>query len=372
MEAGSLMRPEFWAEEVPLVMGESIELSLGLPGLVYFRSSGTTGEPKWIGLRRSALLASAAAVNRHLEVDSGSVWALALPLIHVGGFGVIARAHQATCGLEVFTEKWSAVGFGRWLKGVKASHLSLVPTQVHDLVISRIAAPETLRAVVVGGGALDASTGRAARALGWPVLASYGMTEAGSQIATQGLEKLETAYVTDALEILPCWQLRRTSEGRLEMRGDALFEGWLVNEDGIWRYRPREGDWFVTSDTGDIGPTGLRITGRADTSVKILGELVNPLAVETKLRDLAGMPLPPTSLCVVAVPEARAGMRLVLAYNTECLHREQAESLLDRYHSTCPGYCRISSTLAMPALPSSPLGKLLRGELAKIASEKTN
>ena len=69
------------------------------------------------------------------------------------------------------------------------THTSLVPTQVHDLVKADLRAPETLKAIVVGGGHLDAATGRLARTLGWPVLASYGMTEAASQIATQTLER---------------------------------------------------------------------------------------------------------------------------------------------------------------------------------------
>ncbi len=105
-----------------------------------------------------------------------------------------ARAFAAGCGFSEFGRRWDAPAFAAWLAENQVTHTSLVPTQVHDLVAAGVQAPVSLRAIVVGGGHLDAATGRAARALGWPVLASYGMTEAASQIATQGLDSLKTLY----------------------------------------------------------------------------------------------------------------------------------------------------------------------------------
>ena len=95
MEAGSLMPPGFRDESSPVLMGESGDVPRGIPALVYFKTSGSSGEPKWIGLSRQALRVSADAVNRHLEVGASSIWALALPSEHVGGFGVILRSMQA-------------------------------------------------------------------------------------------------------------------------------------------------------------------------------------------------------------------------------------------------------------------------------------
>lgn len=371
MEAGSLIRSEFWRDDAPLLMGEERETPRGVPGLVYFRSSGSTGEPKWIGLGRRALLASAAAVNAHLRVDASSTWALALPLVHVGGFGVVARAWQAGCRLAVFERKWSAPEFAAWLSGTRASHLSLVPTQVHDLVAAGAVGSPGLRAVVVGGGVLDAVTGRAARALGWPVLASYGMTESGSQVATQGLEVLDTPYSPAPLDILPCWEARCGDGGRLELRGEALFDGWLVRDGRDWSYRERRGDWFLTSDTGEVASGRLRLLGRADALVKILGELVDPLAVEAELRVAVGESLPPAALVVVAVPDARAGMRLVVVHGPE-LPAAWLAPALETYHAACPGFRRISAVVALPELPTSPLGKPLRSELSRIAAEAMN
>jgi O-succinylbenzoic acid--CoA ligase len=371
MEAGALMPPGFRDEDAPVLMGESGDVPRGIPALVYFKTSGSSGEPKWIGLSRDALRVSADAVNRHLGVEASSVWALALPIEHVGGFGVVMRAVQAGCWLKRFERKWSAPEFAAWLASVHATHLSLVPTQVHDLVAAGLAAPASLRAVVVGGGCLSVADGRAARDLGWPVLASYGMTEAGSQIATQGLELLDSSYSPEPLGLLPCWEARCGTTGRIEIRGEALFHGWLRREKSGWRFEEREGDWFVTSDSGTVEGREILVTGRADALVKILGELVNPAEVQAEIVMASGGAIGERELVVLAVDDARAGKRLVLIHESS-VPAAVIEAALLSYHASCPGFRRIRAVVAVDQIPRSPLGKPLGSELSRIAEEAVN
>jgi o-succinylbenzoate---CoA ligase len=371
MEAGSLMPPGFRDEDAPVLMGESKDAPRGIPALVYFKTSGSSGEPKWIGLSREALRVSADAVNRHLGVEASSVWALALPIEHVGGFGVVMRALQAGCGLERFERKWNTREFAAWLASVQATHLSLVPTQVHDLVAAGLVAPSSLRAVVVGGGCLSLADGMAARELGWPVLASYGMTEAGSQIATQGLELLDSSYSPAPLGLLPCWEARTGESGRIEIRGEALFRGWLRQESSGWRFEERQSDWFVTSDSGTVEGREIRIAGRADALVKILGELVDPAAVQAEIVVASAGEIQAQQLAVVAIDDARAGKRLVLVHERS-VSPEAIESALLSYHGHCPGFRRISATVAVEQIPRSPLGKPLGSELSRIATAVVN
>ncbi|WP_367871496.1 AMP-binding protein [Luteolibacter sp. Populi] len=365
MEAAGLIGHEFWEADAPVLMGWDGAVPAGIPGLVFFRSSGSTGEPKWIGLSRAALKVSAAAVNAHLGVTADSCWVLALPLHHVGGFGVVARADQAGCRMEHFSGKWEAAGFARWLGEAGGTHLSLVPTQVHDLVVAGLRAPASLRAIVVGGGILAEATGRAARDLGWPVLASYGMTEAGSQIATQDFELLDQPYVTAPLGLLPCWDAMTDGEGRIMIRGGALFSGTLKSAEGEWKYEERSGEWFASSDLGRVDRRMLHIAGRADMLVKILGELVDPVAVESEIVALAGAA--PGSAVVVAVADPRAGNQLVLIHENVTTDAKAWERALEAYHGSCPGYRRISRVIGIETIPRSPMGKPRRAELARFA-----
>lgn len=360
------MNPGFWTEDRPVLMGFSGSVPEDIPGLVCFKTSGSTGEPKWIGLSRKALIISAAAVNEHLEVSSASCWILTLPLHHVGGFGVVARTYQAGCRMEHFADKWHAENFARWLADTGGTHLSLVSTQVHDLVAAGAKAPASLKAIVVGGGRLSEHVGRAARDLGWPVLASYGMTEACSQIATQSLELLGQPYVSRPIKLLSCWDVAADVDGNLMISGPALFSGTLRTHGGEWKYEERRGKWFTSSDLGKVEGRQLWIGGRADTFVKILGELVDPVVVENELLTIAAAA--PGSAVVVAIPDERAGNKLVLIHEN-LTPSSFWEEVIRRYHESCEGYRRIASIKGIASIPKSELGKPQRALLSRFAEQ---
>jgi len=270
---------------------------------------------------------------------------------------VVARAFERGCRVEVLGERWDAARFASWIERGEVTHTSLVPTQVHDLIIAGSRAPAGLRAVVVGGGVLDEGAGTRARALGWPVLASYGMTEAGSQVATQSPELLGESYHPTPLPVLPHWEVRvDPGSGRIGLKGASLFAGVLEGKGGRWEFREREEDWFATSDIGRIHPRGLEVLGRADAVVKVLGELVDPDAVAARL----GTP----HMAVVARPDPRRGHRLVAVFEPP-LNRDAAARRVAEHNRNCEGFLRIEELVAVPAIPRSPLGKVRRAELTR-------
>jgi len=358
------MQDAFWEEERPVAIAAPgvVAPDLGdAPPLVFFRTSGTMGTPKWVGLSREALEHSAMVVNMHLRVGTSSVWGLALPLHHVGGMGVVARAHEAGCELEVFPCKWQEHDFVGWVASMEVTHTSLVPTQVHDIVASGLRAPSCLRAVVVGGGQLSEDVGLAARALGWPVLASYGMTEAGSQIATQGFDSLYLHYSCAPIRPLPHWQLRVEEDGCLAIKGKCLFGGTLECENGRWIYQAREGEWHVTRDRVELGEAGITPLGRADLRVKVLGELVDLEAIEDNLVALSLRRLKRHDLVVVAVEDARAGHMLVPVFDAAA-DRAAVDDVLALHQARAPGPERLQDPVLLDDFPRSDLGKPLRAK----------
>lgn len=359
MDPFAIKDPAFWREQSFLLENGAICSVSSLPEpSVVFQTSGSTGVPKNIVLSKSSLLHSASAVNAHLQVDSSCIWGLCLPCWHVGGFAVAARSMQASCRMVVWPERWQAAAVVAWLREQRVSHLSLVPAQVHDVVQLGQRAPETLRAIVVGGGRLDYSLGQAARDLGWPVLASYGMTEAGSQIATQAIDSLSLPYQSDRLPLLPSWQVEADGDEVLSIRGPALFSGTWHSEHN--RFVPRESDWYRTSDRGIVMERSLTILGRADDLVKVLGELVSPLKIESTLVDLG---LAVGRFAVVAVPDERKEHRLVLVHEES--EQAQVEAILAIYQGQAVGYERIDMVKSLPLLPRSDLVKIRRREVAR-------
>ena len=356
MDATLLTSAAFWEDA-----GSPVPEIPELAGHVLFESSGSTGDPKRIALSKQALLVSAAAVNRHLGVTPDSCWGLALPLNHVGGFGVAARAYEAGSGFKDFSRRWDAREFRQWLDQNKITHTSLVPTQVHDLVRAHLTAPATLLAIVVGGGHLDMPTGQAARDLGWPVLASYGMTEAASQIATQGLDQLHAPYQPAPLPLLPIWEARDSPGNLLAISGPALFSGYLSGN----RFTPRESDWHTTSDQVVLANRQLTPLGRADALVKVLGELVDPEAIERELVSMSRGKLTAGTFAVIAIPDERAGHGLVPVFESS-VSPSAIASVLSLYQARAPGFRRLGPAAVIGEFPRSELGKLRRTELAEI------
>ncbi len=373
MDATLLTSADFWSDPAPFVpagFDGKLPVDDRLTGSVLFETSGSSGQPKWVVISKAALLASAAAVNRHLRVRPISCWGLALPLHHVGGFGVAARAFEAGCRLEVHEKRWDASAFCQWLAFSGVTHTALVPTQVYDLVQAGLRAPATLEIIVVGGGHLDTLTGRKARTLGWPVIASYGMTEASSQIATQEIEALDHFYQPSPLPVLPLWQTDLLPSGRLRLSGPALFSGYMVLENGVWRYLPRQETGYDTSDRVALLGNQLTPLGRADSLVKVLGELVDPEAIEQELVALSKGSLVAGSLAVMPVPDERCGHLLVPVFES-AVDRCQVDAVLAEYGAHRVGFRRLRPPVFVASLPRSALGKVLRGELSK-ACGRTN
>ncbi len=364
MDATLLMSDAFWADERPVAMAAAGAVRPDLsscPGHVFFQTSGSTAAPKWVGLSRRGLMLSATVVNHHLGVDASSCWGLLLPLHHVGGFGVVARARAAGCRVVHGAGRWQAPEAAAWLRRERVTHVSMVPTQVVDLVRAAIRGPDGLQAVVVGGGHLPVELGRQARALGWPVLASYGMTEAATQIATQGLEALAEPYRPSPMPVLPHWRVQVDDEGRLLIAGESLFSGLLTAGHGGWEFEARGGEWFRTRDRVELADDQLSPLGRVDLQVKVLGELVDLEAIERQLVQLSARALASDSLVVVALPDERAEHRLVPVGDGR-LDPELLSRVLASYAAMAPGYARLEPPLLLDDFPRSPLGKPMRAE----------
>lgn len=373
-----------WEDEAPLAlcgpgaaeMGAGLERwarAQGLRGVCFFQTSGSEGRPKWVGLTRAALLHGAGAVNGHLHADAGDVWLVALPLHHVGGFAILARAHLCGAGVRFLPGKWLPQEYVRACAGVTLS--SLVPTQVYDLVRERLPCPAGVRAVVVGGGGMSQALAEAARELGWPVLQSYGMTEAGSQVATQVCplrgEAASSAERLEDLLLLPHWQADTVAEGRLRLRGPALAAGYAVADadaDGGWVWQGLDAaEGLVTRDHVRLrvegGRTWLTFLGRESGFVKILGELLHLAAEQARLEGLAlrlGWGVMPVLL---PVPDARAGTALILVCEAGC---PPAGPLLEAFHAGGPRWLRVRETRVVGAFPRSALGKVREAELRQM------
>jgi O-succinylbenzoic acid--CoA ligase len=271
-----------------------------------------------------------------------------LPTFHVGGLGIEVRAALAGAR-RLSLAVWDAAEYVRQANEVGVTLSSLVPTQVHDLVAAELSAPASLRAVVVGGGLLDTGLQERAAGLGWPLLPSYGLTEAASQVATAD----PGDAMASRLPLLEHVEARVDEAGVLELRGSSLMTGWMIfEESGEARWEdPKRDGWYRTADRGELRERELRVLGRVDDLVKIRGELVDVAALERALqaRVKAG------EIMLRCVPDERSGLELQLVAENKAAADEAR-----RYaEEVFPPYARPGSVVVR-RIERTALGKLVR------------
>jgi O-succinylbenzoic acid--CoA ligase len=376
----AVVNPE-WRRREPDEVARVVAALPPHPGHLWMATSGSTastsGSFRFVALSREAFLASASAVNAHLQSSRDDVWIHALPMFHVGGLGILARARLsgATVAAGV-VGRWDAFRFRARAGEVKATLTALVPAQLHDLVGAGLRAPASLRAAVIGGGRLDPELCRDARQLGWPCLPSYGMTETCSQIATASLTEARAPGCGPVLPLLPHAQARVNDERRLEVRATSLLTAYAeVTSSGVREWNPLIDGWLETEDLGRLHAGGIEVLGRATDSVKVLGETVALAHVDAVLarwiageQNLAGATV---DSAVVALPHPRRGHELVGVLASDA--REQfeprtaalAEAFDAAQREALLPYERVQRLAWVNRIPRTSLGKCQRALLTR-------
>ncbi|MCR9245113.1 MAG: AMP-binding protein [bacterium] len=307
-------------------------------------TSGSTAAPKIVVHSLAAHLAAAHASAERVPFGPDHRWLLSLPLCHVGGLSLLFRTVVAGATL-VLPEPDERLADA--VLRTRPSHVSLVATQLRELlrqprVVAVLAACEV---VLLGGGPCPGELVRRALDAGVPLRRTYGMTEMGSQIATEpsGAARMVPLRGVD---------LRIDEAAELWVRGPARFLGYLVDEE---LELPFVDGWFPTGDLATLDDeAGLEIHGRRDNQFVSGGENVQPEAVEAAFAARG------IEVVVVAVADERYGARPVAFTVDGAAHGAVAEQIL-------PSYARPVAWLELPATRGL---KLRRAELRRLAEAR--
>lgn len=310
------------------------------PGHVWLSTSGSITK-KWVAISKKAMLHSAEAVNQHFNISSDDRWGLALPFFHVGGLSIHARAFLSHTPIATFKhDRWDAFHFIEFLKDEQVTITSLVSTQLYDLIKRKIHAPKTLRVAIIGGGALSEHLYSQAKALGWPVVPTYGMTECSSQIATGNVDQPE-------LKILPHITYRLDDHDRLEIKSEALLTGYLTPK---WEWQdPKQNGFLKTDDIVSLDGSILRFLGRKNDMIKIGGEKVFLQPLLDRFESF----YPEGTL--LALPDDRLDY-IIVACVTSPID-------ITPFNATVMPFERIRRVYHLPLLPRTALGKIDRNKL---------
>jgi O-succinylbenzoic acid--CoA ligase len=329
-------------------------------------TSGSTGEPRAVALTHDALSSSTAASIAALGCTPGERWALALPLRHVAGLQVLARARALGTDPYVVTDPGDPHAIAAAAAG-HAEHIALVPTQ---LVRCLDAGPEVVaslarfRSVLVGGGPLAPERAAQARAAGVALTLSYGMTETCGGCVYDG-RPLDGVTIDIEQHASAAQTAGAGASGRIRVRGPMLATGYLdpSPEDAA---RFTTDGWFVTDDVGRVTAYGtLEVLGRIDAVVNTGGVKVDPVAVETLLRADAAV----DDALVVGAPDAEWGERVVaIVVPTDAAAPPTLERLREVVAAVLPTSHAPRSIRVVDRIERDAMGKVSAAERSRLSA----
>jgi o-succinylbenzoate---CoA ligase len=322
--------------EMRKVVDESI-FSSGNPESItgYFFTSGSTGEPKIVPLKRRQILYGAYASAQNFKPDKNRYWLLCLPLNHVGGISIIIRSllyHSAVFRMDRFQPD-SVIQYLSDNKLLQVT--SLVPTMLNRLMqIPEFHVHNDVKAILLGGGPVTTALLQKSTEKGIPVVTSYGMTETFAQIAANPLLKPSGIYhpkksvgrifAPNKTEIRNenGQKLYSNEPGFIWLKGPQVFDGYLNETHNHGKFDSQ--GWFNTGDYGYMNKNNqLFIEARRTDLILTGGENVRPVEVESALEELDFI----QEAKVIGIPDSEWG-QIAVAFVTISENQVFDETLL--------------------------------------------
>lgn len=142
-------------------------------------TSGSTGQPKEIKLRKSDMMKSARSTNIRFAIGSSSRLFSPLSAKYIAGKMMIVRAMEAQCELILETPSNNPLHNDY---GGEIDLMAVVPSQCLELIRNPLAHKQ-LQNLIVGGAPMSGNIERQLHEMPWKTFATYGMTETCSHVA---------------------------------------------------------------------------------------------------------------------------------------------------------------------------------------------
>ena len=232
------------------------------------QTSGSTGAPKAISIRRSQMVASAGLTGRALGLRSADRALVCLSTEHIAGIMMLVRCFELNLAATVIEPTKNPLA--DLPEESVFDFTALVPMQLQEILASTPvsgAGLDRMRAILVGGGPVSESLLEQIRSLRVPVYHTYGMTETVSHIALRRLNGCQASDYFFPLEGV---------ELGLDERGGLTVKSVLTQDKTL-----------ATNDRVEFKPDGsFRWLGRLDNVINTGGVKVQAEKVESALAKL--------------------------------------------------------------------------------------
>lgn len=298
--------------------------------VVTVHTSGSTGVPKELVVRKDRMMQSARLTCEFLNLQAGDTALLCMNLRYIGAMMMVVRSLVA--GLNLVVRPAS----GHPLSDVEVplKFAAMVPLQVYNTL--RVPAErkrlEHTDILIIGGGAVDDSLEAELKTIPIAAYSTYGMTETLSHIA---LRRLNGEAASKCYYPFPSVELSLSAENTLIVKAPLICDDVLQTNDIA----------CLCSDGG------FTIAGRKDNVINSGGIKIQAEEMENRLQ-----PFIPVPFAVTAVPDPCLGQALTLLI----AGKPDIKELENKLQAMLETYYRPKHIFITELIPQTENGKIDR------------
>ncbi|MCJ7813380.1 AMP-binding protein, partial [bacterium] len=329
--------------------------------LVILFTSGSEKEPKAVQLTHKNIGSNIESIRAFLELSENDIMMSILPLFHVFGHNINFWL-PLSIGMTAITYA-NPLDYKVIPKIMKEEKITVIAaTPIFFSGYLRESNPgdfETCRIMIAGADKCPEPLREGyMKKHGKVLLEGYGATETSPVVSANVPDQNRSGSIGKVLpniqvkitEINTGKELPRGQEGKILVKGDLVMKGYF---DDIEETSLRIKDsWYDTGDMGMLDNDGyLWHKGRLKRFVKIGGEMVSLVKTEDTLEKL----LPDgVNCCIVEVPDARKGARLIATVTQKINERE----MINKMSKLLPSIAIPNQFMVFDELPEMGSGKM--------------
>jgi O-succinylbenzoic acid--CoA ligase len=230
---------------------------------VVVKTSGSTGNPKNIHLRKDFMINSALATGCYFQLGENTKALCCLPIKFIAGKMMLVRA--LTLGWDLDVIESTSNPLQEITKEYDFS--AMVPLQLRNS-ISKI---DQIKILIVGGGVVSRELKKAIQTIDTNCYATYGMTETITHIAVKKLNKFSQSELESesVYKTLPDVTISKDKRSCLVIRAPKISDENIITNDVIELISKSEFNW----------------KGRLDHVINSGGVKLHPEEIEQKLSN---------------------------------------------------------------------------------------
>ncbi|MEA5458491.1 AMP-binding protein [Arcicella sp. LKC2W] len=301
------------------------------------KTSGSTGEPKPISLTRFQMEASAKLTGKTFDLKVGDTALVCLNVEYIAGMMMLVRG--MVLGLKLFIIEPSSSPL-EGLDNQKIDFAAFVPLQLQTLLENHhyIEKLNEMKAIIVGGAAVNEVLENKIQQLSVPIFSTYGMTETVSHIAVR---RLNGGDKNQNFKVLEGVKIDLDNRNCLNIIADASNNELVQTND-------------IVEMLGDIE---FKIIGRFDNIINSGGVKIQLEKVEKAVESDIQM-LNMKRYFAFGIPDEKLGQKLVLVVEKAFLEQNMIVSFLGNISSVLSKYEIPKEVLFVENFLETPTGKI--------------